>query len=119
MPPAANTAATYSVRENVVTGERAPNASPAITVSATPSRSSFGSVAAAWCSNDGSHASCSRGSATQVWMPCTVCPRARASSGVRSEWTIPRPAVIQLTSPGTIFCTEPRLSRCRIAPSNR
>ena len=48
-----------------------------------------------------------------------VRPLARSSAGVRSEWTMPRPAVIQLTSPGTIFCSEPRLSRCMIAPSNR
>jgi len=30
---------------------------------------------------------------------------------VRSEWTMPRPAVIQLTSPGTIFCSEPMHDR--------
>lgn len=102
-----------------MTGERSPNASPAITVSDTPSSFSFGSAAASWCSNDGASVSCASGSATQVWIPCTVWPRSRSASGVRSEWTIPRPAVIQLTSPGTISCSEPRLSRCRIAPSNR
>ena len=31
---------------------------------------------------------------------------------VRSEWAMPRPAVIQLTSPGRIGCSVPRLSRC-------
>ena len=45
--PAANLAATYSVHEKVVTGERSPNASPAITVSDTPSSMRFGSVSAA------------------------------------------------------------------------
>jgi hypothetical protein len=94
-------------------------ASPAITVSDTPPSSRVGGVSAAWCSNDGSVVSCATGSATQVWIPCTVWPLSRSASGVRSEWTIPRPAVIQLTSPGTISCSEPRLSRCRIAPSNR
>ena len=38
---------------------------------------------------------------------------------VGSEWVMPRPAVIQLTSPGRIACSEPTLSRCIISPSNR
>ena len=32
---------------------------------------------------------------------------------------MPRPAVIQFTSPGRIACSEPTLSRCMISPSNR
>ena len=38
---------------------------------------------------------------------------------VRSEWEMPLPAVIQLTAPGRIGCTVPKLSRCMISPSNR
>ena len=49
--------------------------------------------------NAGSVSSCSSGRATQAWMPCTRRPAARACSK-RSEWVMPRPAVIQLTSPG-------------------
>ena len=33
-------------------------------------------------------------------MPCKGCPLSRSRCGVRSEWAMPRPAVIQLTSPG-------------------
>jgi len=39
--------------------------------------------------------------------------------GVRSEWTMPRPADIQLTAPGSIRWTTPVESRCMIAPSKR
>src|SRR4029453_5290245 len=46
-------------------------------------------------------------------------PPCRCSGAVRSEWTIPRPAVIQLMSPGRIAWNEPRLSRWTICPSNR
>ena len=35
----------------------------------------------------------------------------RNSSGERSEWTMPRPAVIRLTSPGLMTISVPRLSR--------
>src|SRR5262252_7593519 len=35
----------------------------------------------------------------------------RASLPVRSEWTMPRPAVIQLMSPGRMGWCDPRLSR--------
>ena len=45
-------------------------------------------------------------------------PLAFGSGAVRSECTMPRPAVIQLTSPGLIG-SVPRLSRCMISPSNR
>jgi hypothetical protein len=50
-----------------------------------------------------------------------VHPRAGfLNSGlVRSECTMPRPAVIQLIAPGWIGCTDPKLSRCTISPSNR
>ena len=44
--------------------------------------------------------------------------RARAA-GQRSEWTMPLPAVIRLTAPGSITAWMPRLSRCSIAPSNK
>ena len=37
-------------------------------------------------------------------------PLLRSSAEVRSECTIPRPAVIQFTAPGLIDCTTPKLS---------
>ena len=46
-------------------------------------------------------------------------PPPRNASGVRSECTMPRPAVIQFTAPGRIATSLPRLSRCMISPSNR
>jgi hypothetical protein len=52
-------------------------------------------------------------------MPNSAWSLARRAGSVRSEWTMPRPAVIQLTSPGRIVSTVPRLSRCTISPSNR
>jgi hypothetical protein len=50
----------------------------------------------------GSASSLLFGRPTQVWMPKSRAPPARSSGGVRSEWTMPRPAVIQLTAPGRI-----------------
>jgi hypothetical protein len=52
-------------------------------------------------------------------MPDSSPPLARISGPVRSEWAIPRPAVIQFTSPGRIGCSVPRLSRWTISPANR
>src|SRR4051812_40781568 len=46
-------------------------------------------------------------------------PLVRSSGPVRSECTMPLPAVIQLTSPGLIGAAVPRLSRCMISPSNQ
>ena len=55
-------------------------------------------------------------------------PEARPTAGRRaaswsppvetSEWLIPRPAVIRLTSPGSTIAWWPALSRCSISPSN-
>jgi hypothetical protein len=59
------------------------------------------------------------GSATQNCRPHSRAPAARAACGDRSECTMPRPAVIQLTSPGRIVSMLPRLSRCTISPSKR
>ncbi|CFW43259.1 Uncharacterised protein [Bordetella pertussis] len=41
----------------------------------------------------------------------------RLSGAVRSECTMPRPAVIQLTSPGRMVWTLPAPSRCTSEPS--
>jgi hypothetical protein len=46
-------------------------------------------------------------SATQLWMPKSLDPLARSSGAVRSEWVMPRPAVIQLSSPGRIASAVP------------
>ena len=42
------------------------------------------------------------GSATQLWMPKSRRGFASSSGCVRSEWTMPLPAVIQFSSPGVI-----------------
>ena len=52
-------------------------------------------------------------------MPNSCAPAVRASAAVRSEWAMPRPAVIQLTAPGRIACSVPRLSRWMISPSDQ
>ena len=45
---------------------------------------------------------------------CRACgPPCAAGASKRSEWVMPRPAVIQFTSPGRIACSEPTLSRWR------
>ena len=51
-------------------------------------------------------------------MPC-IAPPSRRSASNRSEWVMPRPAVIQFTSPGRMAISEPTLSRWVISPSNR
>ena len=52
-------------------------------------------------------------------MPFIGPPCAFFRGSVRSEWVMPLPAVIQLTSPGRIAWVAPVLSRCMISPSNR
>src|SRR5829696_3561043 len=52
-------------------------------------------------------------------MPNSSDPPCLNSDGVRSECAMPPPAVIQLTSPGRMGCTVPRLSRWRSSPSKR
>ena len=37
-------------------------------------------------------------------------------AGDSSEWAMPRPAVMRLSSPGAMSCLEPRLSRCSTVP---
>ena len=55
---------------------------------------------------------CASGSATQSWAPCSVV----VVGGETSEWLMPRPAVIRLTSPGRTIAWWPALSRCSISP---
>ena len=92
---------------------------PTITRSRAPSSCSSGRAAASWCAKAGAVSSWARGSATHSCSPASRAPPARSAGGVRSECTMPRPAVIQFTAPGRIGTTLPRLSRCRISPSNR
>ena len=54
------------------------------------------------------------GSATQSWAPCSVV----VDGGDTSEWLIPRPAVIRLSSPGRTIAWLPALSRCSTSPVN-
>ena len=84
-----------------------PNAVPTSRRTATPPSLTAGSSAAPACWNDGSTSSDSSGSATHVCRPASVDAIGRASSGERSEWTTPNPAVIQFTPPGSISCTAP------------
>ena len=76
-----------------------------------PRSSMTGSLLASTWSKAGATSSNCFGSATQLWMPNTLRSRARSGAAVRSEWTMPLPAVIQLSSPGEMGCDEPRLSR--------
>ena len=84
-----------------------------------PSRRCCGRLAAAWWRKPGAASSSDFGSATQVCMPCSGCSCSRSVGGVRSEWAMPRPAVIQLTSPGRMSCSQPSVSRWVIVPDHR
>ena len=84
-----------------------------------PSSPTIGRSSAPTCTKLGSISSSPAGIATQHCSPCSGSPPWRRSGAVRSECAIPRPAVIQLTSPGRIAMAVPRLSRCMISPSNR
>ena len=90
-----------------------------ITRASAPPSSMIGRSAAPTFSNAGSISSLPSGKASQVCIPNIGFPISRISSGDRSEWTIPLPAVIRLTAPGRIVWKVPRLSRWSIAPSNR
>ena len=59
------------------------------------------------------------GSAIHVWIPDNSGPCARSALGERSLWTMPCPAVIRLTAPGSIVARLPIESRWSIAPANR
>ena len=43
----------------------------------------------------------------------------RTPAGLRSEWTMPRPAVMRFTAPASIVAKVPSESRWSIAPANR
>ena len=85
----------------------------------TPSASIAGRLPRAVFSNSGSTSSLPSGSASQVCRPEIDIGAPRNSSGERSECTMPRPAVIRFTSPGSITISVPSESRCLILPSNR
>ena len=70
-----------------------------------------GNVSAGWWAKAGLCSAWERGRATQVWMASRRWPAERSAGGVRSECTMPRPAVIQFTAPGRMVWTVPRLSR--------
>ena len=99
-----------------VVGAAAPHNSPMITIAFAPPASTTGRPVCA--SKAGAISSCPSGRASQVCMPYSFGPPARSATGERSEWTMPRPAVIRLTCPGRIVAKVPRLSRWSIAPSN-
>ena len=67
----------------------------------------------------GVQSSSSSGRATHNCKPCRSWSEWRSSDVSRSEWTMPRPAVIQFKSPGVISSLLPRLSLCKMQPSNR
>ncbi len=47
-----------------------------------------------------------------------VQDRGRSPRGDSSEWEMPRPAVMRLSSPGRTVWSDPTASRCRISPAN-
>ena len=100
-------------------GAVAPHSDPMMIRAVAPPASITGRSAAATCSNAGSISSRPSGSASQVWMPDSAGPPGRSSAGERSEWTMPVPAVIRFTAPGSITISVPSESRWPIAPSNR
>ena len=77
----------------------------------------MGSVPAPECSKAGSASSAASGSATQVWMPKSRSPLRRRAVAERSECVIPRPAIIQLTAPGSISIAVPSEARWKSPPS--
>ena len=101
------------------TGDAAPKPVPTSSRTLTPPSLTAGSSSAPACWNDGAASSASSGRATHVCSPASGDATARASSGERSEWATPAPAVIQFTPPGSMRCTAPVESRCTIDPSNR
>jgi len=84
-----------------------------------PVSCTVGRVSAEKCWNDGAISSRPAGSAIQLCRPSMLWPWARSTSGVRSEWAMPRPAVIRFMAPGLISWMWPSLSRCMMLPSNR
>ncbi|MNT71307.1 hypothetical protein D3C72_2097790 [compost metagenome] len=101
------------------TGDVCPSKLPITTRASMPPSLSCGSLCRSVWSKIGSISSLWSGSASQVCNPEIERSCPRWFSGERSEWTMPRPAVIRFTSPGRITISVPRLSRCLISPSNR
>ena len=95
----------------VGTGEVCPSSEPRNTRASQPSpRTGSG----AWWSNPGSTWRDASGSATQSWAPW----RTSVPGVDTSEWLMPRPAVIRLTSPGRTIAWFPALSVCSTSPVN-
>ena len=86
-------------------------AEPAMRRAQAPPSLVSGNASSPKLAKAGAISSSSAGSATQACMPCTKAPEERSDGSVRSECTMPDPAVIQLTSPGRITWLMPRLSR--------
>ena len=75
---------------------------PATTRSVWPSSLERGDVGGGGVGEGRRVSSSLIGSATHSWMPWSGSPPSRWSAAVRSECTMPRPAVIQFTAPGRI-----------------
>ena len=90
-----------------LTGAFAPHALPRMSRAFNPPSSKKGSASLARCSKAAVPSSADSGNATQVWMPKRDDGFFRVSAPVRSEWVMPSPAIIQLTSPGWISWSEP------------
>ena len=91
------------------TGEVAPSSEPRKTRASKPSPVTGGG---AWWAKAGPASRAWSGSATQSWTPCSKAVEAVDTS----EWLIPRPPVIRLSSPGRTIAWVPTLSRCSISP---
>ena len=109
MVPAASISSAPSSGVWVETGDVTPSSEPRNTRASHPAPATG---SGAWCSKPGSTSRASPGRATHSWAPCST-----DVPGVEtSEWLIPRPAVIRLTSPGRTMAWWPAESRCSISP---
>nr|BFF17479.1 hypothetical protein GCM10025730_10000 [Promicromonospora thailandica] len=96
---------------NVRTGEVAPASEPRKTRSSAPStRTGSGT----WCWKSRPAARSASGRATHSWTPWSTV----VSAVETSEWAMPWPPVMRLSSPGRMNECVPRLSRCSIVPLN-
>lgn len=111
--PAASSSSTAHNGEWAVAGERVPASSPITRRARAPWSSA--TTRASCCSNSGSTWRDASGSATQS---CTPCSAPVCASGVSSEWAMPRPDVIRLSTPGRPTPVAPVLSRWRISPAS-
>ena len=109
--PGSSTISAPSSGVYVGTGDVTPSREPRNTRASQPDPVTGGG---SWWAKPGSVSRAESGRATQSWTPC----RTEVAGVDTSEWLIPRPPVIRLTSPGLTIAWLPALSRCSISPVN-